>query len=253
MTKVMSTEERFYVYHIINPITGRLFYVGKGTGCRCKQHLTDKKEYAFNKRLNGYIRNLIESNNNPVIQKIAENLTEEDAYLLEESEIKKYGRVGFEKDGVLLNILDSGRPPKFEGENHPWWGRSHTPETKAKISKTKKENFAKGINKPRSGFTQTPETKEKIGDKNRGRKRTPEAIEKTRQANLGRPQSDHQKKRAEEANSKRWLVIAPDGTEEIVVNLSKYCRERRLNNSSMRLVAYGKQDDYKGYKVKKLD
>jgi len=253
MTKVMSTEERFYVYHIINPVTGRLFYVGKGTGCRCKQHLTDKESYAFNKRLNGYIRNLIESDNIPIIQKIAENLMEEDAYLLEESEIKKYGRVGFEKDGILLNILESGRPPRFEGENHPWWGRHHSEESKAKMSRTKKENFAKGITKPRSGFTLSPESKEKISIKNRGRKRTPEAIEKTRQANLGRPQSDFQKKRVEEVNSKRWLVIAPDGTEEIVVNLTRYSNEHGLNKKLMYSTGEGRQKQHKGYKVKKLD
>jgi len=195
-------KNKFYVYHIINPITNRIFYVGKGTGNRCKQHLTDKKEYSFNKRLNGYIRNLIENKTRPIIIKIAENLSEEIAYKLEENEIKKYGRVGFEENGILLNILESGRPPKFEGEDHPWWGRSHTEESKQKISNTKKENFKSGKQIPRSGFTHTQETKEKISKANTGKKRSEEAIEKTRQANLGRPQTDYQKQKAREANEK---------------------------------------------------
>lgn len=246
-------KNRYYVYHIINPIDNRLFYVGKGTRSRCKQHLTDKQSYAFNKRLNGYIRNLINSNNIPIIKKIAENLTEEEAYLLEESEIKKYGRVGFEENGILLNILESGRPPRFEGENHPWWGRKHTEETKAKISKTKKENLENGITKKRTGFTHTEETKQKIGNKNKGRKRTEEAIEKTRQANLGRPQTDYQKQRAEEANSKKYLVITPDGKEEVIVNLSKYSRENELNGKAMNALASGTRKYYCGYKVIRLE
>jgi hypothetical protein len=248
----MNNEKRFYVYYIKNPLDQRIFYVGKGTRCRSKQHLTDKQSYAFNKRLNGYIRNLIESNNIPIIEKLQEDLTEDEAYSLEEAEIKRLGRVGYEKDGILLNILESGKPPCFRGKDHPWWGRKHSQETIEKIKRTKKRNIELGITKVRSGFTLSPEAKKKIGDKNRGRKRTPEAIEKTRQANLGRSQSDYQKKRAEDANSKKWLIIKPDGTEEIVINLSKYCEKMRLSNKLMNGVANGRQKQHKGYKVFKL-
>jgi hypothetical protein len=250
---MVKKENRYYVYHIINPITNRIFYVGKGTGSRCKQHLTDKKEYAFNKRLNGYIRNLIQNKTLPLVIKIAENLTEEAAYNLEENEIKKYGRVGFEEGGILLNILESGRPPRFEGENHPWWGRSHTEESKQKISNTKKENFKSGKQTPRCGFKHSEESKEKNRQSHLGKKRSKEAIEKTRQANLGRPQTDFQKQKATEANQKKWLIIKPDGTEEIIINLNKYCRENNLSNSNMITVASGRQKQHKGYKVFRLE
>lgn len=248
-----NQEKRYYVYHIINPITNRLFYVGKGTGNRCKQHLTDKREYSFNKRLNGYIRNLIEEGHKPITIKIAEDLTEEAAYELEEQEIKSHGRVGFEEGGVLLNILESGRPPKLEGENHPWFGRKHTQETKDKISKTKKERFASGQTKKRTGFKHSDETKEKNRQSHLGKKRTPEAIEKTRQANLGRPQTDFQKEKAREANQKKWLIIRPDGTEKIIVNLNAYCKEKDLSSSNMSSVAAGRLRQHKGYKVQRLD
>lgn len=246
-------KNKFYVYHIINPITNRIFYVGKGTGNRCKQHLTDKKEYSFNKRLNGYIRNLIENKTQPIIIKIAENLSEEIAYKLEENEIKKYGRVGFEENGILLNILESGRPPKFEGEDHPWWGRSHTEESKQKISNTKKENFKSGKQIPRSGFTHTQETKEKISKANTGKKRSEEAIEKTRQANLGRPQTDYQKQKAREANEKKWLIITPEGKKEIIYNLREYSLEKGLDQGNMVHVASGRLKQHKGYKVFRLE
>lgn len=249
----MPREKRFYVYYLKNPLTQRIFYVGKGTGNRSKQHLTDKQSYAFNKRLNGYIRNLIESGYIPIIEKLQENLNEEEAYLLEEAEIKRLGRVGYEENGILLNILDSGRPPCFKGERHPWWGRKHSEESIEKMKNTKKRNKELGITKVRTGFTHTQETKEKISRKNSGKKRPQEAIEKTRQANLGRSQTDYQKKRAEEANSKKWLIIKPDGTEEIIVNLSKYSDENGLNGKLMNGVANGRQKQHKGYKVFRLD
>ena len=248
-----KNKKSYYVYHIINPITDRLFYIGKGTGNRCKQHLTDKKEYSFNKRLNGYIRNLIENGTEPLIIKIADNLEEEVAYELEEKEIKKYGRVGFEENGILLNILESGRPPKYEGENHPWWGRKHTQETKDKISKTKKEQYATGKVKKRTGFKHTEEAKEKNRQKHLGVKRSPEAIEKTRQGNLGKKQTEFQKQRAREANQKKWLIIRPDGTEEIIINLNQYCRDKGLSSSNMIAVASGKQKQHKGYRVFRLE
>ena len=245
---------KYYVYHIINPITNRIFYIGKGCGSRCKQHLTDKKEYAFNKRLNGYIRNLINDNNIPIITKVAENLNEEEAYLLEESQIKKYGRVGFDEDGILLNILESGRPPSFKGEDHHWWGKKHSEESKKKMSETKKKMYASGtLVGSQTGKPLSNETKAKISKTKTGTKRTQEAIEKTRQANLGRPQTDFQKQRVREANQKKWLVITPEGKEEIVINLTKYCRENGLDQGNMTNVAHGKLRQYKGYKVFKVE
>jgi hypothetical protein len=244
----MRTEDdsKYYVYHIINPNTNRIFYVGKGCGTRCKQHLTDKKQYAHNKRLNGYIRNLIENNTPPIIIKIQENLNEDYAYELEEQEIKKYGRVGFEENGILLNILDSGRPPAFKGEEHPWYGRKHTEESKQKMSQTKKEYYA--LN-PKVGTKHTEETKQKISRANKGKKPSPEAIEKTRQGNLGKKQTEHQKQRVRETRQKKWRVITPEGLELIIINLRKYCLENGLDQGNMANVAYGRLKQYKGYKV----
>lgn len=252
MTKSLR---KYYVYYIINPNTNRVFYVGKGTGIRYKQHLTDKKEYAFNKRLNGYIRNLIESKNPPIIIKIAENLTEKIAYELEEKEIKKYGRVGFEENGILLNILESGRPPKFEGEEHPWWGRKHSEESRKKMSETKKERYANGVIKKRTGYKQSEETKEKNRLAHLGKKQSKESIDKrikTRKFN-NKPQTEYQKQKAMEANQKNWKIITPEGTIEIITNLRQYSLERNLDPGNMMHVARGKLKQHKGYKVFKLD
>ena len=245
---------KFYVYKIINPITNRIFYIGKGTGNRCKQHLTDKKEYCANKRLNGYIRNLIENKEQPIIEKIQENLTEEVAYELEESLIKKYGRKGIDENGILLNILESGRPPSFSGEDHPWYGRKHTEETKDKISKTIKENIKNGIITPRSGFTHSEESKEKNRVAHLGKIQSNETIKKrvsTRIKN-NKPQTDFQKQKAREANQKSWKIITPEGKELIIVNLRKFSLDHNLDQGNMMHVASGRQKQHKGYKVYRI-
>lgn len=245
-------ENKYYVYHIINPITFRLFYVGKGEGSRCRQHLTDKPEYTHNKRLNGYIRNLIKNNTPPTIIKIAENLTEEYAYELEELEIKKYGRVGFDENGILLNILESGRPPSFRGKDHPFYGKSHTEETKRKISDTKKKQFSEGMIHPLLGKNHSQETIDKIKKSKKGQRPSEKAIQKSIETRLGKPQTDYQKQKAREANEKTWKVITPEGKEVIITNLRQYSLERGLDPGNMMHVARGRQKQHKGYKVSKL-
>jgi hypothetical protein len=247
-----TEDKRYYVYHIINPITFRLFYVGKGVGYRCRQHLTDKPQYAHNKRLNGYIRNLINNNTPPTIIKIAENLPEEYAYELEELEIKKYGRVGFEENGILLNILESGRPPSFKGENHPFYGKKHTEESKRKMSETEKKKFSDGMVHPLLGKNHSQETIDKIKKSKKGQKPSEKAIQNSIESRLGKPQTDYQKQRAREANEKTWRIITPEGEEVIITNLRQYSLERGLDPGNMMHVAAGRQKQHKGYKVFKL-
>lgn len=239
----------YYVYHLVNPITRVPFYVGKGTRYRCKQHLVDTPETARNKRLNGHIRKLRESGIEPIIIKIKENMMERDAYELEESEIRKYGRIGFEEGGILMNLLLEARPPILRGEDNGFYGRHHT-----------------------------EETRRIIGEKNRGLKHTDESKEKIRQRHLGVPKSEeHRRKMSEnakgrpvkeetrqklrehnlqpevlkkniESKQKVWIVITPDGEELEVVNLSDFCKERGLSRTKMYTVAAGKANHHKGYK-----
>lgn len=203
----------YYVYGLINPKTNRLFYIGKGSGNRCKQHLTDKSSYASNKRLNGYIRNLIKENKTPEIIKFHENLNENIAYLYEESLIQFYGRKGIDEFGILLNILESGRPPNFSGEEHPWWGRKHSDESKKKMSETKKEMYSM-TKHPWIGRKHTEETKRKISAKKKGNTiLTDETKRKISEKLKGRNQTKTQKLAAKLANSCWWKVIDKDGKE----------------------------------------
>lgn len=119
--------------------------------------------------------------------------------LLVEAAREKWGR------GVCLNIAPGGVGGFDGGENHPFYGRKHTPESRAKMSvsrmgeknhrygkpsvmKGKKitnpETLAKlsaasrGENNPRYGVTLTEETKNKIRKALTGKKRAESSTEK---------------------------------------------------------------------------
>ena len=73
--------------------------------------------------------------------------------------------------------------------------------------------------------------------------------------NKGIPMSDETKKKLSESkrgtirNTKKFQITKPDGTTEIIENLSKYCRENNLHNGNMCNVSKGKLNHYKGYRV----
>lgn len=96
-----------YVYTYSYP-NGTPFYIGKGTGHRYRVHLCDAKA---NRNLDKWavrvIRKLLRNGEQPIITKVVENLTSEEACQLEIELITKYGR----KDigtGVLTNCTSGG-------------------------------------------------------------------------------------------------------------------------------------------------
>lgn len=131
-----NIRNKFYVYAYCRD-DGTFYYIGKGSGRR-----------SFVKRKNGI---------NPPSDKskiviLHDNLSENDAFLYESNLIKFYGR----KDigtGILRNMTDGGEGvsgwiPNEEwrnkksismiGENNPFYGKSHTENTKKLISKKNK-------------------------------------------------------------------------------------------------------------------
>jgi len=113
----------YYVYALLDPRKeheefGYLpFYIGKGKNNRAFRHLTvpnygiksnPGKVYKINSiRRDGY---------EPICIKIKENLSEKEAYDLEDQYILKYGRKGYEEYGVLTNICIDHRPPSRKGQ-----------------------------------------------------------------------------------------------------------------------------------------
>jgi hypothetical protein len=162
MTKISNV---FYVYHLIDPRTDTVFYVGKGKGNRANEHLTgrNRNENPFKDNVISKIR---EAGFEPSIVKVFENLENEEACQLERQEIIKYGRRKFDKDGILTNLCIDANPPSAKGRpassvvkermrtNNPHkpgekshrLGLKHTEETKKDMSdkqKTAWANFSK--------------------------------------------------------------------------------------------------------------
>jgi group I intron endonuclease len=161
-----------------------------------------------------------------------------------------------------------GRPKSLETRKKISIAKKGKPckeETKIKISNTQKgisfeerhgKEKAKEIGEKISlaliGREVTEETKEKISKANTGKKRDEVAKAKMSAWQLGltrSPCSNGTKEKIAEANSKKYIVIFPDGHEEIVFNLSKFCREHNLNQGHLSSVATGKRNSHKGFKA----
>ncbi len=179
----MSNE--FYVYVYIDPskrgsyfydglnfsFLYEPFYIGKGQNDRIMVHLNEyrlkKKSYLSNK-----INKILKSGNEPIIFKLYENLTEQEAFEKEIFLIDSIGRK-IKNSGPLTNIVDGGngvtglvhteesrKKMSLKGDKHPNWNKSLKPSTKKKISEKLKLNNAMW----------RPEVSEKVRQKNLGRK-----------------------------------------------------------------------------------
>ena len=103
----------FFVYLLIDPRDGDVFYVGKGTGNRCFAHLAEARntladsigDYAKLSRIRS-----IESNGATVkIDLLRHGLTEQEAFLVESSAIDLLGRPNLENRVVGHEAAEHGR------------------------------------------------------------------------------------------------------------------------------------------------
>lgn len=134
------------------------FYVGKGKNSRKIIHMWEiKKGVSTNQYKTNKIKKILEENLKPVIHLVAENLTEQEALILEESLIKKIGRK--EDGGPLTNIC-------LAGKGAPGW---HNPIK----GKTFEEIYGK---------EKAKELKKKLSDKILKQKECPEYHEKRKKA-----------------------------------------------------------------------
>lgn len=108
---------------------------------------------------------------------------------------------------------------QVSGENNPFYGKTHTEETRQRLRDWHAENPDHGkhmLGKKHSEESKakmsvarlnlppmSEETRRKIGDYHRGKPKNPDAIEKTRQANIGRKKTDEERKKISDAQKGR--------------------------------------------------
>lgn len=185
-----ENEQMYYVYQYLDPDTKVPFYVGKGTQERAYIHLKTPSTI-INSRFKNKIMSYKNSGAEPIISFIAVNIKEEHlAYEIEESYIKKYGRIGYDDRGTLLNVCESSRPPNHKGKSykdiygddweHQIEKRRQTQlkrggfGPKQHSTKTKKilSDINKGEGNPRFGAIVSQETRDKISIANKGQRRS---------------------------------------------------------------------------------
>jgi len=214
----------YYVYQYIDPITQQPFYIGKGSGDRMNRHLTETKDKTENRKKYAHIKGLQNKGLEPIIKKIAENLTEEEAYDLEAELIAKYGRRDLDEGGILTNICTDNRPPRLLGKDNPWFGKKHKPETIKNYIEMR--SYLKGKTYDEIyGAERAAEIRERAAEKLRGEKnpfygkKHDEATRakmseraKNRPSNmLGKNHSDETKLKVQLNNPNRRSIHTPNG------------------------------------------
>lgn len=91
----------YYVYFLKDPREkpAKVFYIGKGTGSRATDHLKKVDETRKGK----YIQGILDSGYYPIISKIVEKLSEEQALQIELEMISSFGTI--ESGGTLYNTV----------------------------------------------------------------------------------------------------------------------------------------------------
>lgn len=189
-----------------------------------------------------------------------ENLSIDMANELEEFYINEYRTLhpfGYNLHSGGLNHICSEETKQklseaIRGVNHPMFGKKRSEESRKKIS-----NAKKGIKTGR----QTEEHRKNISISNKGRKHSEEAKEKMRNhrhsdetknklslTKQGENNPNYGKFGEFNNKSKMYLIVHPNGEEEIIKGLSEFCRQHSINQGLMSMVANGKRNHHKGFK-----
>lgn len=180
----------FYVYELIDPRNGMVFYVGKGSGKRAFHHVKTvrKGKSSDNPHKDRKIAQILESGNEVEINFLYENIEDEEiAYRLEED---RQNELGIES---LTNICLGARPPRVSWSderkelgriamtgNTINLGRIQSDEEKNARSKGMKRAYAEGrktitdkeraiISATHKGKQVTDETRAKISESRKGK------------------------------------------------------------------------------------
>lgn len=155
----------YYVYQYVDPETNKPFYIGKGKDNRMFHHLNEMLDNTDNRKKFFKIQSLRNKGLEPIVEIVVDNISNEDeAYKIEDEYILRYGREGFEENGILTNICINAHPPALKGERNGMFNKKHTEEAKQAVSRANKGKTA--WNK---GVEQTQSVKDAVSRANKGK------------------------------------------------------------------------------------
>lgn len=124
-------------------------------------------------------------------------------------------------------------------------GTKHTPEARAKIK------AARAIQpSPNLGRKLSLGQIEQMRLRRLGQKANDETRAKMSKSQKGRKHSEDTKEKIGLANTKTYIVTAPDGTECLIHGIYKFCEDHSLDAPSLINVARGKRHHHKGWKAR---
>jgi len=195
--KYIQESVMYYIYEYVDPRTNLPFYIGKGTGSRKFHHLKETLETTDNRKKYFKIQKIKALGKEPIINIVIDNIQDENlAYKIEDDYILKYGREGFEENGILTNICLNNRPPLGIGEKNGMFNKKHTDDAKKKISDANKgkASWNKGI--PRDDTL-----KEAVSIANKGKPAW----------NKGKSRTEEEKQKMKDGWAKRKELRSKDG------------------------------------------
>lgn len=172
----MKLENKYYVYLHINVNKQEPFYVGKGSG---------ERAYKKGKIRSKFWLEYVNENGEYDIVILQDNLTEDEAFKVENYWICRIGRIS-NNNGPLINRGDGGRNNKGvnKGINNPMYGKKFTLEHRNNISNSLIGLFS-GENHPNFGKKLSLETRNKISISNTGNLISDETRNKMKVNNSG--------------------------------------------------------------------
>jgi len=264
----------FYVYKLVDPRSKLPFYIGKGNGNRIYSHeqlvknnkVPNGNTYLFNK-----IRKILKLGYSIEYCKIAENISEQDAFQLEISEIQKYGIRGVgclcnltiggdgvtgrkasqaEREANRLRAIISFRDPLFRKKYEDGRAKVDWIKVRQKQSETLKHRFATDLKfrrNHRRKITQVSNTQESR-DKN---SKVISEFYKTH-PDQKRKLSEIQKElwaSGKYDNSKSWKFKSPGGKMFKFKNLNQFCKSNNLTPSLMNKVSRKERNHHRGWTI----
>lgn len=120
---IEGVANNYYTYMLVDPRDNLPFYIGKGKGRRCNQHISEAKAGGYSRKCN-VIRKILKLGMSPVVKIVDSGLDEPAAFELEQFLIQEIGRLDL-GTGRLTNCTNGG-----EGAS----GAVRTDEMKLKLS-----------------------------------------------------------------------------------------------------------------------